>query len=64
MGRRQRHVGFDRVPGTPEDWTSGFVTEFHLDLEWKGGARVMRIRLYASPADGTWRTVGFAADLP
>ena len=57
-------VGFDRVPGTPEDWTSGFVTEFHLDLEWKGGARVMRIRLYASPADGTWRTVGFAADLP
>jgi len=57
-------AGFDRVPGAPEEWASGFVTEFHLDLEWKGGAKVMRIRLFASPADGGWRTVGFAADLP
>jgi tRNA A-37 threonylcarbamoyl transferase component Bud32 len=57
-------AGFERVPGAPEEWAKGFVTEFHLDLEWKGGAKVMRIRLYASPADGTWRTVGFAADSP
>mgnify|MGYP006871805949 CR=1 FL=1 len=57
-------AGFDRVPGAPEEWANGFATEFHLDLEWRGGTRVMRIRLFASPADGGWRTVGFAADLP
>ncbi|MHB1312036.1 MAG: serine/threonine-protein kinase [Gemmatimonadaceae bacterium] len=57
-------AGFDRVPAAPEEWDKGFVTEFHVDLEWKGGARVVRIRLYASPADGAWRTVGFAADAP
>jgi len=57
-------AGFDRVPGAPEEWTNGFETEFHLDLEWRGGTRVMRIRLFASPVDGGWRTVGFAADLP
>ena len=57
-------AGFERVPGAPEEWAKGFVTEFHLDLEWKGGAKLMRIRLFASHADGTWRTVGFAADTP
>ncbi len=57
-------AGFDRVPGAPDEWTSGFVTEFHLDLEWRGGTKVMRIRLFASPGEGGWRTVGFAADLP
>ena len=56
-------AGFDRVPGAPEEWTNGFVTEFHLDLQWRGGSAVMRIRLFASPVDGGWRTVGFAADL-
>ncbi len=56
-------AGFDRVPGAPEEWANGFVTEFHLDLEWRGGQKVMRIRLFASHTDGGWRTVGFAADL-
>lgn len=57
-------AGFDRVPSPPEAWTNGFETEFFLDLEWRGGRKLVRIRLYASPADGGWRTVGFAADAP
>jgi tRNA A-37 threonylcarbamoyl transferase component Bud32 len=57
-------AGFDRVPSPPAAWTNGFETEFFLDLEWRGGRKLVRIRLYASPADGGWRTVGFAAEAP
>lgn len=57
-------AGFDRVPATPDEWTNGFQTEFYLDLSWRGAQKIMRIRLFASPADGAWRTVGFAADIP
>ena len=57
-------AGFDRVPSLPDAWTNGFETVFFLDLEWRGGRKLVRIRLYASPADGGWRTVGFAADAP
>jgi hypothetical protein len=55
-------AGFDRVPSAPGAWTNGFETEFFVDLEWRGGKKVMRIRLYAAPGDGGWHTVGFAAD--
>jgi hypothetical protein len=57
-------AGFDRVPSAPEEWSGGFQTEFFLDLEWRGGKKAIRIRLYAAPGDAGWRTVGFAADVP
>jgi hypothetical protein len=55
-------VGFDRVPAAPTLTATGFETEFYLDIEWRGGKKSMRVRLYAVPADGGWRAVGFAAD--
>lgn len=57
-------AGFDRVPSTPDEWTNGFQTEFYLDLEWRGGHKVMRVRLFAAPSDAGWRTVGYAVDVP
>ena len=55
-------VGFDRVPAAPTLTATGFETEFYLDIEWRGGKKTMRVRLYAVPADGGWRAMGFAAD--
>ncbi len=55
-------AGFDRVPAAPTPWTSGVEIEFFVDLEWRGGKRSMRVRLYAVPDGGGWRTIGFAAD--
>lgn len=55
-------AGFDRVPAAPSSWTNGFETEFYVDLDWRGGKKTIRVRLYAVPADGGWRAIGFAAD--
>lgn len=54
-------VGFDRVATAPAEWVRGFETVVYLDLQWRGGARVMRVRLYCAPADGGWQLVGLAA---
>jgi hypothetical protein len=55
-------AGFDRVASAPADWSGGFETDFVLDLEWRGGKKLMRVRLFAAHSDAGWRTVGFAAD--
>jgi serine/threonine protein kinase len=55
-------AGFDRVPTAPTPTAAGFETEFYLDLEWRGGKKTVRIRLFAVPAEGGWRAVGFAAE--
>ena len=55
-------AGFDRVPAAPTPTSTGFETEFYLDLEWRGGKKSMRVRLNAVSADGGWRAGGFAAD--
>jgi serine/threonine-protein kinase len=57
-------AGFDRIPSAPDEWTNGFQTEFFLDLEWRDGRKTLRIRLFATPGDAGWRTVGFAVDEP
>jgi len=54
-------AGFDRVAAAPAVWARGFETVVYLDLQWRGGARVMRVRLYCAPADGGWTLVGLAA---
>jgi serine/threonine protein kinase len=55
-------AGFDRVPAAPTQTATGLETEFYLDLEWRGGKKTMRVRLFAVPAEGGWRAVGFAAE--
>ena len=55
-------AGFDRVPTAPSDWAKGFETEFFVDLAWRGGKKLLRIRLYASPGEGGWRVAGFGVD--
>ncbi|MEA3247773.1 MAG: hypothetical protein U9Q74_16610, partial [Gemmatimonadota bacterium] len=56
-------AGFDRLPSSPEPWVRGFVTEFDVDLQYRGGSRLMRIRAYASPAEGGgWRIAGLGVE--
>lgn len=55
-------AGFDRVPSAPSDWTKGFETEFFVDLEWRGGKKLLRIHLYASHGESGWRLAGFGVD--
>ncbi len=55
-------AGFDRVPAAPDTWPQGFETECFVDLEWRGGRKVFRVRLYAAPADAGWRLAGIAVD--
>jgi hypothetical protein len=55
-------AGFDRVPSAPGEWVRGFETDFDLDVEWRGGRKLFRVRLFASPAEGGWRTVGIAVE--
>ena len=55
-------AGFDRVASAPSDWKDGFETDFVLDLEWRGGKKLVRVRLFASHSDTGWRTVGIAVE--
>lgn len=56
-------AGFDRLPSNPESWARGFVTEFDVDLQFRGGSRLMRVRAYAVPTDGGgWRIAGLGVD--
>lgn len=55
-------AGFDRLPVAPEPWTIGFETELYVDVQWRGGSQIVRVRLYCLPADGGWRLAGIAVD--
>lgn len=57
-------AGFDRLPASPTPWARGFDTEFDLDLEWRGGKKLMRVHLFASQVGGTWRIAGVAVGPP
>ena len=39
-------AGFDRLPSLPIATADGFVTDFHVDLEWRGGHTRMLVRLF------------------
>jgi tRNA A-37 threonylcarbamoyl transferase component Bud32 len=56
-------AGFDRVCAAPDRWSGGFETECILDLTWRGGQKLMRVRLFAAPAEaGGWKIAGLAVD--
>jgi serine/threonine protein kinase len=53
-------AGFDRLPSAPSMSPQGFETEFDIDLQWRGGKKLMRVLLYAVPAEGGWKVAGIA----
>lgn len=55
-------AGFDRVCSAPDKWSFGFETECILDLTWRGGQKLMRVRLFATPAESGWKLAGVAVD--
>ncbi len=55
-------AGFDRVCSAPDKWSLGFETECILDLTWRGGQKLMRVRLFATPAESGWKLAGVAVD--
>jgi hypothetical protein len=59
-------VGLDGMPSTPDEWLSGgatgVMTECLLDLEWRGGKRMMRATLHAVRDGDSWRLVGFGVE--
>ncbi|MFI5311468.1 MAG: protein kinase [Gemmatimonadales bacterium] len=55
-------AGFDRVASAPIAARDGFDTEFVLDLQWRGGKRLMTVRAHAVLRDGEWHLAGFAVD--
>ena len=57
-------AGFDRVASAPERTADGFVTDFILDLQWKGGQKQMLIQSYAVMQSGTWHLAGFGVESP
>jgi serine/threonine-protein kinase len=52
-------AGFERLGSLPSAAADGFTTDFVLDLEWRGGKRLVMVRLRAVPQGGTWRLTAF-----
>jgi serine/threonine protein kinase len=57
-------AGFDRVASAPDRTPDGFVTDFVLDLEWKGGHKLMLVQTYATMQNGSWHLAGFGVEVP
>ncbi len=57
-------AGFDRVAAAPDRTPDGFVTDFVLDLEWKGGHKLMLVQTYATMLNGSWHLAGFGVEVP
>jgi serine/threonine-protein kinase len=55
-------AGFDRLPSAPASWARGFDTDFEVDVQWRGGRKLFRVHVYASPGDGVWRIAGIAVE--
>ncbi|MDQ8165202.1 MAG: protein kinase [Gemmatimonadota bacterium] len=55
-------AGFDRVCSAPDRWSLGFETECILDLTWRGGQKLIRVRLFATPVESGWKLAGVAVD--
>jgi tRNA A-37 threonylcarbamoyl transferase component Bud32 len=56
-------AGFDRLPSAPGEWKNGFETEFFLDLQWRGGKKLLHVRLFAAGGDAGWRLAGMSVDI-
>jgi serine/threonine-protein kinase len=57
-------AGFDRIASPPAPTADGFATDFVLDLQWKGGSRLLLVQAYATMQNGTWHLAGFGAEAP
>ena len=58
-------AGFDRLPSSPVPAGDGAETEFAIDLQWRGGHRVMQVHAASVWRDGAWHLAGFGvADVP
>ena len=57
-------AGFDRVASAPEMTKDGFMTDFVLDLQWRGGGKLMLVRALATMSDGAWHLAGFGVEVP
>ena len=54
-------AGFDRVASSPVLTSDGFMTEFVLELTWRGGRRLAAIQLHMTSTSGTWQPAAFSA---
>jgi serine/threonine-protein kinase len=57
-------AGFDRVASAPDRTPDGFVTDFVLDLEWKGGHKLLLVQAYATMQNGSWHLAGLGVEAP
>ena len=55
-------AGFDRVPSSPSPLKDGVETELVLDLQWRGGHRLMLAHLRAALKDGAWHLAGLGVE--
>ena len=53
-------AGFDRLPSLPIATADGFATDFHLDLEWRGGRRRMLVQLFVAQSANGFSLSGFS----
>lgn len=54
-------AGFDRVASSPVVTSDGFMTEFVLELTWRGGRQLAAIQLHMTSTGGTWQPAAFSA---
>jgi hypothetical protein len=57
-------AGFDRVASAPDRTPDGFVTDFVLDLEWKGGHKLLLVQAFATMQNGSWHLAGLGVEAP
>ena len=57
-------AGLDRVASSPVVGADHFVTEFVIDLEWRGGKSASTVRLQATHEGNAWRLTSFGTTAP
>ena len=55
-------AGFERLPAAPVASANGFETELFVDLEWRGGKRILRVTLRALRSADGWRMAGLGVE--
>ncbi len=57
-------AGFERLASRPALSDRTFTTEFVLDLEWRGGQRLLDVTVSAELSNGSWQLAGFGVRSP
>jgi serine/threonine-protein kinase len=55
-------AGFERVASPPEPNGDAFLTECVVDLQWRGGHRMVLVHLKAQLLSGAWHLAGFGTE--